>query len=418
MGNILNVILDYDLYNEDSSVINERDAIYKTGALFGFYNIANPVKKEFGDIENNPSEYFYYSPPACNTSFNAVVTKLRPNFIPFSNKIVHYLKNYKNFKIFFCEAHECFGEQFFILIKNTCDHFDIDPNQFIIIDDDHNFDYYVNKHNFKPIHHIANHHISLLNRDMENYQIDFVKEKEFFFLCHNKTMKAHRLLTLTYLSKNNLLQDTNWSNLQSFQYKKICKDNVGDIKNTFFDHLIEKTELKEIETDIDFVTKDDIKKSKYEDYMTWHYLNENGSPAKGQWGNYYYSKTYETSYVNITTESSFERPGIIHVTEKSYIPFHSFQIPIIFATCGHIKAMKNRYGFDFFEDVVNHDYDNEPDNKIRFKKIVNEIVSLYNRKTDVIEFYKNNYERFYQNKLKIIQFSNNQYDEKFLKCLV
>lgn len=80
--------------------------------------------------------------------------------------------------------------------------------------------------------------------------------------------------------------------------------------------------------------------------------------------------------------------------------------------------MKNRYGFDFFEDVVNHDYDNEPDNKIRFKKIVNEIVSLYNRKTDVIEFYKNNYERFYQNKLKIIQFSNNQYDEKFLKCLV
>lgn len=419
MGNILNVIVDFELYTENHSKIDERDAVFKTGSQFGYYNIADPVKRDLIDIENNPNEYFYYSPNACNTFFLAVVTKLRPTYIPFSEKIVHYLKNYKNFRIYFCEAHECFGEDFFVLIKNTSQHFGLDPNQFVIIDDDHNFDYYVKKHDFKPIHHISNHHMSLINRDMENYEINFVKDKEFFFLCHNKTMKAHRILVLSYLEKYNLLNDTNWSNLQSILYKKMYQSNVGGMKDNFFDFLIEQDEYLKMKKYIDIVTKEDMKKSKYEGEMTWHYINDRGSPAKGQWGNYYEPKTYETSYVNITTESTFERRGVIHVTEKSFIPFHSFQIPIIFATCGHVNAMKKRYGFDFFDDIINHDeYDSEIDDKLRFKKVFKQITNLHNRKTDIIEFYKNNYERFYQNKLKMHEFTNNEYDQKFLKCLI
>lgn len=419
MGDILNVIVDYELYSDNSSKIDERDAIYKVGSLFGFYKIAEPVKRDFIDIENNPNENFYYSPSACNTFFLAVISRLRPKVIPFSEKIVHYLKNYKNFKIFFCEAHECFGEDFFILIKNTCEYFNLDPNQFIIIDDDHNFDNFIIKHNFKPIHHIANHHMSLINRDMENYEINYVKNKEFFFLCHNKTMKPHRILTLSYLHKHGLLNDTNWSNLQSMLYKKMYSDDIGGMKNNFFDEILDNNEYLEMKTHIDFVTQEDMKKSKYEDYMTWHYINERGAPSKGQWGNYYEPKTYETSYINITTESTFERPGSIHVTEKSYIPFHSYQIPIIFATHGHINAMRKRYGFDFFDDIINHDdYDSEPDNKLRFQKVVKAITTLYSRKKDIIEFYNNNYERLHQNKLKIYEFHNNEYDQKFLKCLI
>ena len=52
------------------------------------------------------------------------------------------------------------------------------------------------------------------------------------------------------------------------------------------------------------------------------------------------------------------------------------------ASTNHIKKMRDLYGFDFFDDVVNHDYDSEPNPKKRFEMIINEVVRLNNKKEE------------------------------------
>jgi hypothetical protein len=80
--------------------------------------------------------------------------------------------------------------------------------------------------------------------------------------------------------------------------------------------------------------------------------------------------------------------------------------------------LKDRFGFDLFDDIINHDYDNEPDDKKRFVLVFNEILRLLKNKNQVIEFYKNNEERFINNKNKIVDIDNSKRDEIYFKSLI
>ena len=116
-----------------------------------------------------------------------------------------------------------------------------------------------------------------------------------------------------------------------------------------------------------------------------------------------YPKNYENSYINIVTESKFfKKHNVIHISEKSFRPFYYYQIPIILSTHGHIKTLKEKYGFDFYDDIINHSYDDEPDQKTRLIKLVAEIARINNNKEKIIEFFKNNKDRFESNKQKVI----------------
>ena len=116
---------------------------------------------------------------------------------------------------------------------------------------------------------------------------------------------------------------------------------------------------------------------------------------------------YENTYVNLTTESVFdERENIVHITEKSYKPFFYYQFPLILASENHIKTMKEKYGFDFYEDIVNYEYDNEKNDINRFKLYINEVIRLSGMKEQLIEYYKNNEDRFKKNKDKLISLLN------------
>jgi hypothetical protein len=131
-------------------------------------------------------------------------------------------------------------------------------------------------------------------------------------------------------------------------------------------------------------------------------------------------ESYINSYVNITTESAFERQmNTIHISEKSFKPFFYYQFPIIVASQHHIKKMKELYDLDFFDDIINHDYDNEFDHKKRLLMIIDEIKRINNNKELFINFYKNNQDRFENNKQKIIgllDFINEDYN--FFKNLI
>lgn len=101
----------------------------------------------------------------------------------------------------------------------------------------------------------------------------------------------------------------------------------------------------------------------------------------------YRSKSYENSYIKIVTESQFEYQNVIHITEKTMIPFYFYQIPILLATPNHIQICKELYDFDFFDDVINHSYDSETDNKKRFRMICDELERLKSKKEYLRDFF-------------------------------
>jgi hypothetical protein len=70
------------------------------------------------------------------------------------------------------------------------------------------------------------------------------------------------------------------------------------------------------------------------------------------------SSVYGDCNVNVVTETLYqERPGII--TEKTVFAWMAMQVPIIIGYQG-IVAHARELGFDMFDDIVDHSYDNYP----------------------------------------------------------
>jgi hypothetical protein len=89
---------------------------------------------------------------------------------------------------------------------------------------------------------------------------------------------------------------------------------------------------------------------------------------------------------NVVLESSCEKlpfepqPAYwdrLFITEKTVKAFAYHQIPIFLATLNHVQHLRD-LGFDVFDDIVNHDYDDEPDVEYRIQKIANEIERICN----------------------------------------
>jgi hypothetical protein len=64
--------------------------------------------------------------------------------------------------------------------------------------------------------------------------------------------------------------------------------------------------------------------------------------------------------------------------------------------------MKEEYGLDFFDDIIDHSYDGESDHKKRLIMIIDEIKRINDNKDLFTEFYRNNQDRFENNKKIII----------------
>lgn len=80
--------------------------------------------------------------------------------------------------------------------------------------------------------------------------------------------------------------------------------------------------------------------------------------------------------------------------------------------------MKNVYGFDFFDDVINHEYDNESDNTKRFKMIVDTIQDINQNQDNIIKFFSSNKKRFEKNQKLVLDILKNKEDKIFLKKLI
>jgi hypothetical protein len=80
--------------------------------------------------------------------------------------------------------------------------------------------------------------------------------------------------------------------------------------------------------------------------------------------------------------------------------------------------MKENYGFDFYDDIIDHSYDDEPNQSKRIGMIIDEILRINNNKEFFINFYKNNKERFENNKKIVESLSNDDNDFNFFKSIL
>jgi hypothetical protein len=217
--------------------------------------------------------------------------------------------------------------------------------------------------------------------------IDFKEKKEGkFFMCHNRRARSHRYGLLILLKKYNLIKDVDWSLINGWQMKNI---NYRD----FYSNIFNESDMKILLPEIYYFNSIKIKKSDFEKKYNWF-----KDPEKDNinWNNTYDRKTFEESYFNITTESEYDS-DIIHITEKSFKAFYTFQFPLILASPNHIKEIKKTYNFDFFDDIIDHSYDN-----------------ITNHKDFFIDFYSKNKDRFLENNRKIIEKGKNITDLEFL----
>lgn len=72
------------------------------------------------------------------------------------------------------------------------------------------------------------------------------------------------------------------------------------------------------------------------------------------------------SYLNIVTAHHYD---FCFLDEKIFKPIATGQIFVTLSGTGTIELLR-KLGFDVFDDIVNHDYDNEPDLNLRIDKLI------------------------------------------------
>ena len=126
--------------------------------------------------------------------------------------------------------------------------------------------------------------------------------------------------------------------------------------------------------------------------------------------NYLYRTILNLVSENLTgmTEGDISRENVMTFTEKTIKPFLAKQIPIFFALPNHVNLLRN-LGFDMFDDIINHDYDNEIDSVKRLDLILIELERVIN--IDLIDFKSKNQYRFDNNYNNLFKLSDLGYQK-------
>lgn len=355
------------------------------------------------DISQYPNDTFYY-PIKTRKRFNEI---FKTN--PFSDSLIKVLRKNNNVKVLFIKEHECDT-------SNELNHL----YKFIKKNN-------LRLESFLSLSNNSNHKSEFLNLDLisktsssifSTIETKFKKQKDGkFFLMHNHTSKPHRLYFLGMLEHYGILSNVNYS------YLHPSKNIIDESDVSSFNSLVKNEEIKLVSKLIVSINKKWPKYSEYE--KQYDCYRDDGSVdnsnfkkieglggVSGGFSTLEEPKSLEESYINIVSESLFEDSEQIHITEKSIRPFYFNQIPIILATPNHIKKMKEKWNFDFFDDVINHDYDNIESHSERFYRILDEIKRLFSEKDKIIEFYQKNEKRFKKNQeiVKKICYDKNDFN--------
>ena len=387
MGNFLNIIKD-DLDDIDLNYYfvkgSDEERMLYLKKHFKYFNFKEINESKLIDAFNNPNEKYYYFISKLSTF------SFFENTIPFTQSLMVSLKTLNNVNVVLLSEHESVDEENFIKLNEFIDRHHIDGTKIHLINNNSLLNFYKSKYN-SNINVLSTKYLPIFYSKLLNkHKIEFSINREFLFMCHNKRMKSHRIAVLAFLKKTNIINDVDWS---------FILDSESNV-----DYNLSPT-LKE---EIEIILKNGNVKSKYEIDHVFKF---------GDLGDYICEDTFRNAYLNITTETNFITEDV-HITEKSFKPFFFYQIPIFLSSAFHVKNLKEIYGFDLFEDVINHDYDNETNFKKRFSLVCDEINRIYNNRDEIKKFIINNKERFLKNNEIVSNIINDKTDYNYFESLI
>jgi hypothetical protein len=293
----------------------------------------------------------------------------------------------KNLKILFINFHEVNNNEFEVLqqLNKYISHFSLNEDDFYYINNNTKLKEYTHILNTKINVYTSTFIFELIASKLNRNESVFKPNKEFLFSCHNRATRKHRVETLCFLKKYDILKNTDWTYVDP--ELRIKDFQPGNLTGYF----------TFVADEIDFFKKTGLKYSKYEVHKTNWLEIESGANIIDKIS----EECFTNCYINIITETFFDSPEI-HASEKSFRAFYFMQLPIFVATYGHVAYLRKRFGFDMFDDLIDHSYDLEKDAQKRMKMVFEEIKRLNNNKKSVISFYKKNKDRFEKN-LNIFQ---------------
>jgi hypothetical protein len=327
-------------------------------------------------------------------------------------KLIDKLKTKKIYLVFLQEHEPC-TEIGFVNLCNKLDKLEIPLHKVILINNNSKLYDYKEKYNFDVIVHHSKFLYFSFTKTLKLLDTQWIDEKKGkFFMSRNRNPKSHRISFLIHLFMENLIENFNYSFIPNEGYRL---DDFNYLYGKFFDKSF-------IENNIDIFNfmSNHKKEDDFEIGKNWVNLQSGEFTHHNDFSFLYHipelPKSFENSYVNVVTESSYEsNNNSVHITEKSLRPFYFYQFPIFISSPHHIKYLKEHYNFDFFDDIIDHSYDKELDDRKRMKMVIDEIHRINNNKELFINFYKNNKERFQNNREKCLRigFESKKHDLDF-----
>lgn len=360
----------------------------------------NYVNRRMSDVDKYPSENFFYVVWHRHSLYDRFFCRGR---IPIGDDIIGPLKRSRNLFLLLINDQEMEPYEIFNEMDRNLEIRGIDPRKvFLLNNNSRNAEYKKELGSNINVHSCRAMPLALAKTP----KVNFVENKEgSFFMSHNHSLREHRTGLFTLLKKYNLLDEFDWSYLKLWRLPG--EDWMGAFRKIF-----REEDIKMLMPEIKYLNEYGIKKSNYESHFSWLDEKTLNSPS---WWETYNPQQYENSYFNVTTDTKFIGRDI-HITEKSFKPFLHLQFPLILASRNHIKYMREYYGYDFFDDVINHDYDNVKSDRDRIFKFIEEIARINANKEFFIDFYKKNKDRFLKNQEMVYSFTN-EYDASYLRAL-
>jgi len=217
----------------------------------------------------------------------------------------------------------------------------------------------------------------------ENFEHCEKKNLTGRWVTFNSSTKLHRVLTVCYLlskdyHRNGLITfDMNTPTLVKYdQYRNIRKIPSYDLRSSFAKGFVA------------FKAKDfnkiKVRKIDYNDLRVSNNYNTHLIPV------------YEKVAVEIITGTSFfEKTPVF--SEKEMQSIYAKNFPIFINGVGMAKEIKNFFGVDIFEDIVDHSYDDIEDHFERLAAAIDRNQHLLDGSTNIKELWYDNKKRFDDN---------------------
>jgi hypothetical protein len=109
----------------------------------------------------------------------------------------------------------------------------------------------------------------------------------------------------------------------------------------------------------------------------WNKTEKQNTKQTGQNQRYFNPIWYDSTYFSLVSETTVNNDNTkpLHITEKSFKPMAFYHPFMIFGQQGVLKYLRSQ-GFETFENLFDESYDNDFDESIRVKKIVDNIKSF------------------------------------------